>query len=414
MGRDVKGMGNDATTVLMLRCVLCNSTSLTPILSMGDLPLPNRLPLDTDGPDNRYPLGLQLCLTCGLLQLTHAVPPEDMFSADYTYIPSTSTTIRRHFEELARTVHSRTGQAKEGFVVDIGSNDGLLLSFFKALGYRVMGIDPAESVAGDAMDLYGIFTVTKFFTEAVGREYSGLADVITATNCMAHTSNLRSYLRGVKEMLAPDGVFVVEVPYVWTMLSNLSFDLIYHEHQSYFGVMPLYQELPNFGLKLETAELVNSQGGSLRLWIRHDDGKANQINLAGHEIARNWTRPTEYLDFAYRVTRYRDAAVRFIDSLRPSRNVIAGFGASAKAAVILNYCGIQGSRIQWIADGNTRKQGRLIPGVRIPIVSEQQLYQHPDYVVNFVPNLTDDVIRKVNVATPGSKIVNMLPVPYVL
>ena len=394
-------------------CVLCGGGWLETILDMGEMPLPNRLPLPSDPPpDAAYPLRLVLCRSCGLLQLGDAVPPEEMF-ADYPYATGASAQLRAHFGALARTIWDRENLRAGHLVVDVGSNDGTLLSEFAALGLLVKGIDPAANLAALAAER-GVPTEATYFDEEVGRRHRGLARVVMATNCLAHAADPPSFLRGVAAMLAPDGVFVAEVPYAWRLVDGHLWDTVYHEHRCYFGLAPLVRALPALGLRLVDAEIVDVHGGSLRLWARRARafGQRESPRVAailGAETMRAPASPASYQPFAATCLLQR-AATRMALMDLPGASLVAGFGASAKASVLLNWCALGPETVAWVADANPLKQGRAIPGVRVPIVPERRLAEDaPSHVVDFVWNLADDSRVKLGALCPEARIVRLRP-----
>jgi SAM-dependent methyltransferase len=381
-----------------MKCILCNSEQIIPVLDMGDIPLANNLPNCDDPEDERFALDMVRCESCTLAQLGHVVPPEKMFS-NYSYIPSVSGVLRQHFKQLQLEISKRVQPNR--LVVDIGSNDGLLLGYFREAGQQVLGIDPAENLVPLAM-ARGVPTKVALFDHEVGKTLAHQADVVIATNCLAHTANLRSYLMGVAEMLTPEGVFVAEFPYLPNLLRGMQFDTIYHEHQSYFSLTPLYRILRDLGLYIEDAELVDVHGGSLRIWVYpHVSWLSDRAQQLLHD---EQALPTLYEAFVEGCLRIKAELPAHIAALDGD---VVGLAASAKATVLLNYCGIDSLR--FVADANPMKQGKCIPGVRIPIVSEEHLSELPDYVLILAWNLMDDMHRKVAEYCPDAELI--VPVP---
>jgi D-mycarose 3-C-methyltransferase len=394
--------------------VLCEGPKLEKIYDFGNLPLPNLLPLPNDAADRRYPLDLVRCGNCGHFQLGHVVPPAEMFT-NYTYVPSTSQFLRNHFRELASTIASLIDVSGRKLVVDIGSNDGLLLSFLQdehdAWG---IGVDPAKNLVAAAADR-GVYTLNRLFDEKMGQsmvDVWGEATVITATNCLAHTAALRSYLRGVETLLAKDGIFVVEVPYGLELLKSGRFDTIYHEHQSYFTLEPLINCLPELGLKVSYAKYMEDvHGGSMRIFIQHahapprDFPGGTSRYWIGYESSQTWNGIIrDFVRSVNAVKRNTQAALEVFSS----KGTVYGIGASAKAAVMLNFAEISPRTVKAVADANPRKQGRMVPGVRIPIVPEAELAK-ADYVVDFIWNLKSDVKAKLKEYNPSAQLVEIFP-----
>lgn len=396
-------------TLAVKACVLCLKGHLTPFLNLGDLPLPNRLPSPGDPPDSLYRLDVSMCDACGHVQLGHVVPPELMFF-DYSYVPSTSVFLTEHFRKLALKIAAKADLSSSDIALDIGGNDGLLASFFPCFAVNV---DPASNLA-QASRARGVPMFEAFWgmdaAEHLFLRYGKFA-VITATNCLAHTAGLSEYLRAVEYLLANDGYFVVEAPYLWNLVARMRYDTIYHEHQSYFSVAPLAKQLPKYGLRLDAIEhLDDVHGGSMRYWIRKAGAPA--INMWGLNTWEAWAshepEPQEAAQslrqFASKVSLHRGYAKSFLQSLDGR---VTGIGASAKAAVTLNYCGIGTELIECIGDASYLKQGYALPGVRIPIVPEDMLVGS-DYVVDFIWNLRKDVMDKLARIAPKAELVELL------
>lgn len=397
-------------------CILCDGPVLTTVLDLGDIPLPNRLPHPEDPPDTCYPLDVVRCTQCGHNQLGHIVEPLLMFQ-DYPYVPSNSAFFRDHFESLARVLTRRFRLKKTDLVVDIGSNDGLLLSYFKSYGVQVLGIDPAENLK-EAAEARGVPTLTKLFDEHVGHELHNTARIVTATNCLAHTANLRSFLAGVADMLTDNGVFIVEVPYLGGLLSENQLDTIYHEHQSYFALTPLYNNAPDFGLYVAHVQKIPAHGGSLRIFFErkyttHPSASKVEVML-GNEKTWLFAEKT-FQRFRERCEVVKQGFPQLLGTLQRMNGRIVGHAASAKAAILLNYCRVGKELIESVVDSNPRKIGRCIPGVRIPIFGEDTLTaSRPDYVVALSWTLMDDVQRVVRTYCPGAAIVVGIPDPQVI
>lgn len=377
-------------------CILCDGSNLTKILDLGDIPLPNELPLLSDPPDELFPLNVVFCNGCKLVQLGDIVSPERMFQ-NYRYVPSTSQVLVNHFKESAHIIFQKLNLNSDSIVVDIGSNDGLFLSFMKELGTKVLGIDPAKDISQMARD-NGINTVTDFFGEDLGDQLRDSADVITANNCLAHQSNLKGFLIGVEKMLKRYGTFVAEFPYVGYLNRFSEFDTIYHEHQSYFSLAPLYDYLPKFGLHLNHVNMMpDVHGGSVRIWV----SKRNWVSDGLTDILADETEMTidSFSGFQQKVDEIRD---NFISNILGLNNVY-GIGASAKASIFLNYAKVH---LEAVADANPMKQGRCIPGVRTNIIPEERLLDFPvENLVVLAWNLMDDMKRKASLYAPKANLI---------
>lgn len=397
------------------RCILCEVGTLEPFLDLGQQPLPNKLSRPGDPPDDLYRLEVGYCTYCGHVQLCQSVPPELMF-AEYSYVPSSSLVLRNHFRELASSATAALKPAPHSLVVDIGGNDGLLLSFFQD-EHELFGlsVDPAKNLAIKASER-GVVAFVSYFDEDAAASIAGVygnARIITATNCLAHTAQLATYLGGVEKLLAPDGVFIVEAPYLWSMVEHLQFDTIYHEHQSYLAVAPLWAMLAKYGLRLDGVDYMKDvHGGSMRYWITKSSsparafGRNSVAQFVSLEPSVASGKLAEYLEqFAQDVG---ERSVRIMDKLDSLSGTVMGIGASAKCAVTLNVCRGPGYgyKIKAIADANPLKQGRRIPGTDIPIVPEEELAD-ADYVVDFIWNLKADVETKVKQYAPNAEVIEL-------
>lgn len=339
----------------MRRCRICRSFRLKKVFSLGKQPLANSLLKDPYQKEKKYPLDVYQCKHCTLLQLGYVVPKEKMYE-EYFYIPSVAKTGLKHFEEVARklkkTLHLKPGS----FVVDVGGNDGSLLKFFKNKGMRVLNIDPAKNIRV----LKGIPTVRDYFTPKVAKkvvERHSYARLITATNSFAHVDDLKKYLKALDVLLASDGVFFAQFPDVRNLLSESQFDTIYHEHLSYLTYEPLHHLFANTPFELFKITSDNIHGGSMQIWVRR---RKKIIEEFKENVAENAQKLKEYI-FAQRAKGKK----------------IVGFGAAAKGTVLLNYCDLNAYWIDYVVDGTPYKQGKYIPGVKIPIYAEQRLLKEP-------------------------------------
>lgn len=380
-------------------CHSCGSTRQTQILSLGRLPLANAYPLIEDTAEEpRFPLDLAFCEACSLVQLEHVVPRDQLFS-DYLYFSSYSGSMLRHSEALVGQLVTERGLGSDSLAVEIASNDGYLLQFFQKAGVPVLGIEPATNIARVAEER-GIPTINAFFGEQLGaelREQHGQgADVILGLNVMAHVDDLNGFVRGIGALLKEEGVAVVEAPYVRDMVEHVEFDTIYHEHLCYFSVHAVARLVERHGLVLERVDRIPIHGGSLRLFISHGDAHGPTTErLLNEEKALGLNRDSYYGDFRRRVEEIRDSLNELVAELRAKGDTIAGYGAAAKATVLLNYCGLNQDHIAFVADRNPHKQGRRMPGCGIPVYSPDAITERrPDYVLLFVWNLRDEILRQ--------------------
>ena len=377
---------------------MCGTHLPSPFLSLGEMPLANNLPESPDESEDRYPLELVVCPNCFLVQLGHVVDPHVLFT-HYLY-SSTSGLLSDHFQEMAAHLAQVLGLDSSSLVVDIGSNDGLLLSCFKMEGIsNVRGVEPAANLASEA-NRNLIPTLNAFFSnDAVGRILAtdGAADLVTATNVFAHVDDIKALLENVKLLLKPDGVLVIEVPYLPEMLKTGTFDLVYHEHLSYLSVTPLVTFFPNMGMEIFRIETIPTHGGSLRVLVQMAGGKHAKDGSVDAYLSQEETLrdPQTYADFGRNVREVVESFANQVRELKGKRHTLAGYAAPAKASTLLGYTHIDHRFLDYIVDDNPMKQGRYVPGTSIPIVSSSMLDERPpDYLVILAWNLADVIIGK--------------------
>ena len=338
-------------------CQLC-SAGIDKVIDLGETPIANEYPDRPSPNQERFPLYLAACRDCGHIQMPVIVDPERLFR-EYRYVSGTTVAFRQHLESLAREIIRTAPLAANDLVVDIGSNDGTLLEEFRGRGMRVIGVDPALNLAGEASGR-GVLTVPSFFTPTVAQRIAGIAghaDAVTALNVFAHSGDLASMAQGIKELLAPGGVCVIEVGSSASIVAGI-YDLIYFEHVAFHHLSPLSRFLAKHGLAVVASETVESQGGSIRVWVRHCE-------------------PTEG-DFVAPVVDW-DAVRGRIEKHRfalrdavQSAGRVALYGVPAKATTLLHYCGLTDA-IEFAVDDNPLKVGRYVPGTRIPIRPTSEL-----------------------------------------
>jgi hypothetical protein len=382
------------------RCRSCGGRDLAPILSLGRLPLANALLTDEQlaTEEARYPLDLVFCASCALVQITETVPPEEMFR-EYLYFSSFSQTFLRHAETLVARLVGEHGLGPGSLAMEIASNDGYLLQFYKRSGASVLGIEPARNVALVAEREHGIPTVSEFFGRDLARQLlasHGGADVLHAHNVLAHVADLNGFVEGIALMLKPEGVGIVEVPYVKEMVDRCEFDTIYHEHLCYFSLTALTHLLGRHGLAVVEVEHVPVHGGSLRLVLSRTRGPGVSVQrLLAEEAAWGVGGTAFYASFADRVRALTGMLRDTLHELRQQGRRIAGYGAAAKAAVLLNVVGIDRSTVEYVVDRSPHKQGRHIPGVRVPIHGpERLLADRPDDLLILAWNLAPEIMEQ--------------------
>jgi novobiocin biosynthesis protein NovU/D-mycarose 3-C-methyltransferase len=383
-------------------CRVCGSHDLVPILDYGTMPLAGNFvwPQDIDTL-KYYPLDLCVCRSCSLMQVPNVVDSKVIFS-DYRYLSSVTQTLTQHFEDYADTLIARGLAGAGKFVVEIGCNDGVLLGPLKMRGAPALGIDAASNVAEVARGK-GFDVTTGFFGEQLARrvrEERGPADVITASNVFAHVDDLDDIMRGVRELLAPDGSFIVEVHYGLDLLETLQFDTVYHEHLCYYSITALDVINRRFGLEIYDVQRLPMHGGAIRVYSRRNDAKdtvpsAALLAMRDLELRAGIADLGTYLSFAERVVKARDAIRNLILDRRSSGRRISAFGAAGRATIMLNYCGIDHDTLEYIVDESPSRIGRIVPGVSVPILPLSHLYEDPtDDCFVTAWNYRNEIVRK--------------------
>lgn len=383
-------------------CRICHSDKLYEFLSLGSMPIPNGFLLkkELSHEEPHYPLGVYVCENCWLVQLTHVIPPEIMFK-NYLYIPSTSTTMLEHFDSLAREVVEKYSVNDSHLVIDIGSNDGTLLSYFKEQEVKVLGIDPASNLAQVAR-MKGIETIDDFFTSKLAVEVleeKGRAKVITATNVVAHMHDLHDLIKGVELLLEKDGIFIMEFPYLVDLLDKNEFDTIYHEHLSYFSLIPLVELFRQHEMHIIDLKRTPVHGGSILVYVaqRKSKHKTSKVvkDFLYQESLKKLNKRSTYDDFARRVKSLKRDLVQYLKNLKKQGKKVIGYGASAKGNVLTNYCHITSELLDYIVDSIPYKQGRYTPGTHITIYPESRLEKDkPDYALLLSWNFAEEILRK--------------------
>lgn len=404
----------------MTACIACAGDSVREFFDLGRTSLANKFLTDDEvrkGEEDTYPLVVGFCDACGHVQLTEHVAPPAMFD-NYLYISSMSDTLKEHLHDLARTAVQRFGLGHECLVVDIGSNDGTLLSGFRNEGVRTLGVDPAANLAEMARR-NGVETVTAYFGEATARrlvEQYGKASLITSTNSFPHIPDLEDLLTGVGIMLADDGAMVIEAHYLRDLLEQNAFDTIYHEHVSYWALGPLKKLFSRFGLEPVRAERLPLHHGQLRVTIRRqgsgpvDDSVAQTL---AEERAAGLDRFETYQAFAKNALALRESLTEMLGKLGAEGRRVVGYGAPAKSCTLITFLGLGPDNLEYIADRSPLKQGRYTPGAHIPVVSpERLLADQPDYVVLLAWNFADEIMAQLaEYRRRGGRFI--LPIPEV-
>jgi SAM-dependent methyltransferase len=369
------------------------------VLSLGNTPLANSLITEEqlNQPEPTYPLDLAFCPGCSLVQITETVPPEKLFR-EYLYFSSFSDTMLRHAREIVQRMCETRRLNERSLVMEIASNDGYLLQYYKQAGIPVLGIEPAINIARVAEDERGIRTLSEFFGSEMARRLADQgerADVIHAHNVLAHVPDLNGFVAGLRLVLKDDGVCVIEVPYVKDLVDRCEFDTIYHEHLSYFSITALTRLFERHNLVVQNVERLPIHGGSLRLFVTEAGAvQAPAVReLLAEEFGWGVDSVEFYRGFAARVEQLKATLRNFISKLKEQNQHLAAYGAAAKGSTLLNYFQIGREALDFVVDRSTHKQGRYMPGVHLPIYSPARLLEEmPSHVLLLTWNFTDEIL----------------------
>lgn len=405
-----------------VRCLVCGGSELKLFLDLGATTLANKFVAEDElgQPEATYPLRVAFCPGCTHVQLLERVPPHAMFD-DYLYISSASETLKNHLDSLSRALIGRLELTTGDLVVDIGCNDGTLLDAFRRNSdgrVRVLGVDPAKNLAAAVAHL-GIERQEKLFTAetaaAIRKQWGG-ARLITATNTFPHIQDLADFVAGLKNLLAPGGFFVGEAHYLIDILDQVAFDTVYHEHVSYWALGPIQQLMRQNGMEVVDVQRLPIHHGQLRFFVqRIGEGVVSDsvAQLLKHEEERGLRKFETYEQFAEQVYRIRQELTTTLAGLRESGHRVVGYGAPAKGNTLLNYCGIGTDFIDYTVDRSEHKQGRFLPGSRIPILDPDHVRDtRPDYLLILPWNLAREIAQQMaHIRDWGGQFV--IPVPEV-
>ncbi len=403
------------------RCRFCNANLTHTFVDLGMSPLANSYirPEELKDKENFYPLHAYVCESCFLVQLEEFETPEQIFS-DYAYFSSYSESWLKHAEEYTRLMMERFSYSKDSQVVEVASNDGYLLQYFKEAGIPVLGIEPAANVA-EVAQAKGIPTIADFFGVKLVQDILarvGRADLIIGNNVLAHVPDLHDFIGGLKILLKPDGVITAEFPHLLRLIQENQFDTIYHEHFSYFSLTTMTSIFESHDLIIFDVQELPTHGGSLRVYARYADDNNKPIGsrvteLLKREESAGLRDLRTYQNFSEQVKETKRKILEFLIKAKREGKIIVGYGAPAKGNTLLNYCGIRTDFLDYTVDRSPRKQGLYLPGTHIPIKAPDAIREtKPDYVFILPWNLKDEIIEQMSdIRDWGGKFV--VPIPEV-
>lgn len=406
-------------------CRACGAPLQTTFVDLGVQPISNafRRAMDCDKPEIFYPLHAFVCDACKLVQLQDFGSAQDHFHADYAYFSSFSSSWLEHAESFAQYMTRRFRLGRASRVVEVASNDGYLLQYFKAGGVPCLGVDPAANCAKAARLNHGIDTKVAFFGAACASELVAEgwgADLVVANNVLAHVPDINDFVRGFQVMLKPEGVASFEFPHLMNLMAQIQFDTIYHEHYSYLSLLALEPLFARHGLRVFDVEQLTTHGGSLRLMVAHENARhaatAAVRTLRHDEEVAGLGSIATYTAFAERVKRLKRDLVMMLAGLKNEGKTIAAYGAPAKGNTLLNYAGMRNDIIEFTVDKNPGKQGLVLPGLGIPVLDPAAIFESkPDIVLVLPWNLATEICADLaGIADWGGRFLIPIPSPRLL
>jgi 2-polyprenyl-3-methyl-5-hydroxy-6-metoxy-1,4-benzoquinol methylase len=405
-----------------LTCRSCNATLSHTFADLGMSPISNAFlkPSMLRNSEKFYPLHAYVCSDCLLVQLEEVEAPTEIFNNEYAYFSSYSLSWLAHAQRYAVMMTSKLQLDTNSQVIEIASNDGYLLQYFQAKNIPVLGIEPAGNVAAVA-ESKGINSLVEFFSVATAQKLVGQdiqADLLLGNNVLAHVPDLNDFVAGMKIILRSSGVITMEFPHLLNLIQQNQFDTIYHEHFSYFSCLAVEKVFTRHGLTLFDVEEIPTHGGSLRIYVKHQENNVISIEptiaaLKAKEIQAGLDKIETYTKYSTAVQATKRKLLAFLIAAKDQGKTVAGYGAPAKGNTLLNYCGIQTDLLAYTVDMSPHKQGMFLPGTHIPIYAPEHIAAtKPDYLLILPWNLQNEIIEQMAIIrTWGGKFV--VPIPEV-
>jgi len=406
-----------------IKCRFCETPLTDKFVDLGVSPVSNDYlkPEQLLEGEMFYPLTTYVCPECYLVQLPEHKSAQDIFNQEYAYFSSYSESWLEHARRYVEAMSERFGYDKGSLVMKLASNDGYLLQYFKEKGVPVLGIEPSANVARFAREEKGIPSLVKFFGVQTARELAedgSYADLLLGNNVLAHVPDINDFVGGMKIVLEDQGVITMEFPHLLRLIEHNQFDTIYHEHFSYLSLTAVNRIFAHHGLKLFDVEELPTHGGSLRIFGTHDDNAALPVSERITELLEREAREglkdmDHYTGFQERVDATKRALLDFLIEAKRAGKTVVGYGAPAKGNTLLNYCGVRTDFIDYTVDRSPHKQGKFLPGTRIPIHAPERIHEtRPDYVLILPWNLEQEITEQLSAIRQwGGRFV--VPIPSV-
>lgn len=404
-----------------MKCRHCGFELKLPLVDLGSAPPSNAYltEMTLRAPEKYFPLRVLVCTECWLAQTEDYAGADELFSSDYAYFSSFSTTWLKHAEQCVTDMEQRFRLDATSQIVEVAANDGYFLQYVKARGIPCLGVEPTKSTA-NAARAKGIEIVEEFFGVRLARDLVAQrmqADLTVANNVLAHVPDINDFVAGFATLLKPTGVSTFEFPHLLRLVSENQFDTIYHEHYSYLSLTAVKRIFEHNGMSVFDVEELPTHGGSLRVFAQRRDAgirevSAQVVELLGRETAAGMTIPRFYADFQVKADQVKNDFIAFLIEAKRTGKKVAAYGAAAKGNTLLNYAGVRPDLLPYVVDRNPAKQDKFLPGCRIPIMAENHLKADcPDYVVILPWNLRAEVAEQLSyIHEWGGQFVTSVPV----
>jgi 2-polyprenyl-3-methyl-5-hydroxy-6-metoxy-1,4-benzoquinol methylase len=403
-----------------MNCRFCKSKVTHPFIDLVNSPPSNSF-LKVDElnlPEVFYPLKVYVCDQCFLVQVDEYKKSDDIFNSEYVYFSSFSTSWLKHSESYVEMMNKRFNLDATSLAIEIASNDGYLLQYFKNSGVKVLGIEPTANTAAVA-EQKGIVSIVDFFGVRLADELvaKGVkADVLLGNNVLAHVPDINDFVGGLKILLSNNGVITMEFPHLLQLIQQNQFDTIYHEHFSYLSLLTVQQIFNKQGLSIFDVEEIPTHGGSLRIFAAHANDLSKVISpslneVLNKELTFGLDNLDTYSNFQAKSNQVKNDFLLFLLQAKKENKKVAAYGAAAKGNTLLNYCGIKSDLISFVVDANPAKQNKYLPGIHIPVFNEQYLKnEKPDYVIILPWNIKHEVIEQLKyIKEWGGRFVTAVP-----
>ncbi len=402
-----------------MKCRHCQHDLNLPLVDLGVMPPSNAYLSSPEqfALEKMYPLKVWVCQHCWLVQTEDFTKADELFTADYAYFSSTSSSWLAHAKQFAEDSIQHLELNAQSFVVEIASNDGYLLRNYLIHGIPCVGIEPTQATA-DAARKLGIEVVSEFFTTELSekmRQQYCLADLIIANNVLAHVPDINDFAKGLKTLLAAEGLASIEFPHLLNLIQQYQFDTIYHEHYSYLSLHSVQIIFSAVGLRIANVEKLSTHGGSLRVWLCHDNStyqhNGSVADVLAEEQSAGLQTEEPYLCFQKRVEQVTTDLKAFVAQCKKENKTLLAYGAAAKGNTLLNYAGITVADIPAVFDAALSKQEKFMPGSHIPILPPSQLTNGaPDYLLILPWNISHEIMTQLQwLSAPGTKFVTAIP-----